>query len=134
MSYARESNQSAAPLQPAGFTDFDMRAQIPERLVISSINLDTPVVESGWNETTDPAGSVFKNWDVADYVAGWHVSSDKLGLGGNVVLSGHNNILGSIFWELDQLEVGDVVTIWSGGTQYNYAIDEVVIVPERDAT
>lgn len=122
------------PLRPASFADFDEHAHIPERIEIPSIGLDTQVVDLGWSEAVGPAGRIFNNWDVASFAAGWHVNSDQLGQGGNVVLSGHNNIQGAVFRKLDQLQAGDIATIWSGATPYSYEIDTVVIVPERDAT
>ena len=123
-----------APVRPAVFADFDERTYIPDRVVIPAISLDTPVVDLGWSAATDPSGRVFSRWDVAAFAAGWHVNSAQLGQAGNVVMSGHNNILGAVFRELDQLQAGDVATIWSGNTRYNYAIDKVVIVPDRHAT
>ena len=124
----------APPVQPALFADFDGRAYVPDRIVVPAIDLDSPVVDLGWSAAVDPGGRVFSRWDVAAYAAGWHVNSDELGGSGNVVLSGHNNILGAVFRELDQLQAGDVATIWSGNTRYDYAIDKVVIVPDRHAT
>ena len=121
-------------MQPANYDDFASGDREPDRIVISSIGLDTKVVDLGWSAATDPAGRIFNNWDVLAYAAGWHINSDPLGDGGNVVLSGHNNVLGAVFRELDQLDKGDVATVWSGGKQYDYKIDEVFIVPERDAT
>src|SRR5262245_1974096 len=67
----------------------------PDRLVIPAIQLDTPVVELGWNTHKDGSGSIFSEWDVAEYAAGWHKNSAKLGEAGNLVMSGHNNILGA---------------------------------------
>ena len=128
------TNRPVPQMQPASYADFDTDERIPERITIPSIGLDTQVVDLGWSAATDPAGRIFNNWDVAAYAAGWHVNSAPLGAGGNVVLSGHNNILGAVFRELDQLDSGDVATIWSGGKRYDYEIEEVFIVPERDAT
>lgn len=124
----------APPIQPSVFADFDGRAYVPDRIIVPAIELDSPVIDLGWSAAVDPGGRVFSRWDVAAFAAGWHVNSDQLGQGGNVVLSGHNNILGAVFRELDQLQAGDVATIWSGNTRYDYEIDKVVIVPDRHAT
>ena len=45
-----------------------------------------------------------------------------------------NNILGSIFRELDQLKKGDVATVWSDGERFDYKVDKVMIVPDRYAS
>lgn len=129
----RAVSKPIAPLRPTVFADFDGRAYVPDRIVIPSIELDSPVVDIGWSTTADSSGSVVKNWDVAEYAAGWHVNSDRLGQGGNVVLSGHNNMLGAVFREMDRLEVGDVATLWSGGIRYDYEIEAVHIVAEQGA-
>lgn len=122
-----DSSQTRAH-QPAGL---EARAQVPDRIVVPSIDLDSSVVSVGWSGTSDPRESLPNLWDVADFAAGWHVNSDMLGQSGNVVLSGHNNIQGAVFQKLDRLEAGDVATLWSGENQYSYVIDEVVIVRER---
>ena len=93
-----------------------------------------PVVELGWSTKQQQDGQIFSEWDVAEYAAGWHKNSALLGEGGNIVMSGHNNILGSVFRELDQLKRGDEVTVWSGSQAFVYQVDKVMIVPEKYAT
>ncbi|MBK8800116.1 MAG: sortase [Anaerolineales bacterium] len=68
---------------------------------------------------------------MADYAAGWHKNSSLPGETGNIVLSGHNNIKGAVFRELDQLKRGDEIELFAGGTEYRYTVDEVLIVPEK---
>jgi len=117
-----------APMDPA---NIEVYAYVPDRIVIPAIKVDSPVVDVGWRTVTDSRGSVFNLWDVADFAAGWHVTSDQPGQGGNVVLSGHNNMRGAVFRRLNKLKEGDVATIWSGYARYDYKIDEVVILRER---
>lgn len=107
---------------------------VPTRLVLPSIKLDTGVVELGWSTAANKAGQVFSQWDVAQYAAGWHKNSAEPGQGGNIVMSGHNNILGAVFRELDQLKRGDTATVYVGDKAFAYSIDKVMIVPERNAS
>ncbi len=107
---------------------------LPDRLVLPAIEIDIPVVELGWSSTQNQEGQVFSEWDVAEYAAGWHKNSARLGEGGNVVMSGHNNILGSVFRELDQLKRGDQITVWADSQSFTYQIDQVMIVPEKYAS
>ena len=130
----RAPREPVPPMQPPAFAEFDDRVYLPDRLSIPAIELEIPVVELGWSATTDPGGRVFSQWDVAEYAGGWHKNSALLGQGGNVVMSGHNNILGSVFRELDQLEQGDMATVRSGGVDFVYSIDQVLIVPDKHAT
>jgi sortase A len=107
---------------------------IPDRLVLPALDLDTPVVELGWNTQTSRTGALFSEWEVAEYAAGWHKNSALPGQGSNIVFSGHNNILGAVFRELDRLQRGDTALLYTGDQVYEYAIDKVMIVPEKHAT
>ena len=129
--------QSIEPAPPMGAPQLAHRpgnaTALPDRLLLPTIHVDIPVVELGWS-TTQQENQVFSEWDVAEYAAGWHKNSAKLGEGGNVVMSGHNNILGSVFRELDQLKRGDEITVWAGTESFAYQVDNVMIVPEKYAS
>jgi sortase A len=128
--------QSSEPAPPMGAPQLAHAATvkaIPDRLVLPAIDIDIPVTELGWS-TAQVDGQIFSEWDVAEYAAGWHKNSAWLGEGGNVVMSGHNNILGSVFRELDQLKRGDQITVWSGAQTFEYRVDKVMIVPEKYAS
>lgn len=107
---------------------------IPDRLELPTIELDTSVIELGWSTTSDLEGQVFSQWDVADNAAGWHKNSALFGDNGNMVLSGHNNIHGAVFRDLDRLKKGDVAILWADGHAIRYEIEQVLIVPEKYAT
>jgi sortase A len=103
---------------------------LPNRIEIPAIDVDIPVVELGWSQSEE-AGQIFSEWDVAAYAAGWHINSALPGAGGNVVLSGHNNVLGAVFRELDQLKQGDPITVWMNNRLYRYAVEQVVVLPDK---
>ena len=124
----------ALPTSPPKLAHPPVAKSLPDRLVLPTIAIDIPVVELGWSTKQQQDGQIFSEWDVAEYAAGWHKNSALLGEGGNVVMSGHNNILGSVFRELDQLKRGDEVTVWSGSQAFVYQVDKVMIVPEKYAT
>lgn len=128
------ANRPVAPFKAPIFHEASAKPILPSRLVVPSIKLDTPVVELGWSTKKDAAGAVFSEWDVADYAAGWHKNSSLPNEAGNIVLSGHNNIRGAVFRELDQLKRGDELVLYAGGQEYAYTVDEVLIVPEKFAT
>jgi len=123
---ARTEAVAAAPDQD--------QAALPDRLEIPSIDLDTPVIELGWHEAQANDGAIFSEWNVAEYAAGWHKNSALPGQPGNIVLSGHNNILGAVFKELDQLRAGDEAVVWAGGVRHTYRVEQVLIVPEKYAS
>lgn len=130
--------QPAPPQQTYGLQHPTQAGYLPDRLEMPTIEIDIPVVELGWSTNQAASGSIFSEWDVAEFAAGWHKNSALLDdteiNGGNVVMSGHNNILGSVFRELDQLKKGDAITVWSGSRPFVYNVDKVLIVPEKYAT
>lgn len=85
------------------------------RLQIPKINQDVPVVEGdGWEQLKKGVGH--------------YIRSANPGEGGNVVLSAHNDIHGEIFRDLDQLEEGDLVILFSERQSYTYVVTDVLIV------
>ena len=85
------------------------------RLQIPKINQDVPVVQGdGWEQLKKGVGH--------------HINSANPGETGNVVLSAHNDIHGEIFRDLDQLEEGDLIILFSERQSYTYVVDDVLIV------
>lgn len=85
------------------------------RLQIPKINQDVPVVEGDGPEQLKKG-------------VGHHIYSANPGESGNVVLSAHNDIHGEIFRDLDQLEEGDLVILFSARQSYTYVVQDVLIV------
>jgi sortase A len=105
----------------------------PTRIVIPQIGLDSKVVEVGWTvEKRD--GQLVSVWDVADYAAGFHRGSAYPGHIGNTVISGHHNIRGEVFRYLVDLEPGDEVILYVGETTYKYAVEEKLVLPDKDVS
>jgi sortase A len=105
--------------------------EVPERLVIESIDLDTLIVPSVIDFETI-AGKEYMQWVVPDeFAAGWHTTSALLGEPGNTVLNGHNNTNGEVFKSLDQVEAGDIIIIESAESRFRYQITNKMILPEK---
>lgn len=107
-------------LQPVvqSFADVPIPTQSPRqavRLQIPALDKDVPVVEGdGWEQLKKGVGH--------------HINSANPGQDGNVVLSAHNDIHGEIFRDLDQLESGDRVIIFTERKDYVYVVTETHIV------
>jgi sortase A len=101
----------------------------PTRVVAEAVEIDTQVVEMGWEEI-EYKGEWFTKWVVPPGAAGWHVNSALPGHGDNVVISGHHNIKGKVFRYLVDLEPGDVVTVYAGDLPYTYTVTEKYILQE----
>ncbi len=101
------------------------------RVVIPSIDVDSKVVEVGWETVTSDAGKPVSVWQVAEYAVGQHRGSANPGAGGNIVLAGHVGGYGKVFKDLVKVKAGDLITLSSDGRDYVYRVDERLIVKEE---
>jgi sortase A len=135
---ALPAGQDALPAQannppPLGPSLGNNTASQPQRIVLPSIGVDTDVVKVGWQSVTQADGQTASQWEVADFAAGWHKNSALPGQTGNIVLSGHNNIQGAVFRKLYELQPGDIAKVWAGGQEFDYQVEEVMILEETNA-
>lgn len=82
---------------------------------IPAIGVDHPVVMGD-------------DWESLKTGVGQHPGSADPGEDGNLVLSAHNDIYGRIFQHLDQLDLGDEITILTTTRSYVYLVDEIRIL------
>ncbi len=87
----------------------------PIRIRIPAIGVDAPIV-------------LGDGWEQLKKGVGWHIGSALPGQRGNVVLSGHNDIYGEVFRDLDQLRPGDVIYIHTQTRVYTYVVVASYIV------
>ncbi len=85
------------------------------RIQIPAIKVDAPVVQGD-------------GWDQLRKGVGQHIGSANPGKTGNVVLSAHNDVFGEIFRDLDKLQNGDQVILFTSTRQYTYIIQQSLIV------
>ena len=104
---------------------------VPTRIHIPAIDLEAPIVPIGW-KNVDVNGVTQPIWDVPTWrAAGWHETSDQIGVPGNAVLNGHNTSNGEVFRYLYKLDVGALVLIETDdGETYSYTVTEKLILPE----
>ncbi|MBN2045867.1 MAG: sortase [Anaerolineales bacterium] len=62
-------------------------------------------------------------WEQLKKGVGQYLGSPDPGQNGNLILSAHNDIFGQIFRDLDQLEVGDEIIVYTNIRSYTYVID-----------
>ena len=103
---------------------------MPDRLVIPAIRLDVPVTESVWVALPDLNAGYFDAPPLR--AAGWQPSSARIGEPGNLVMSGHNNILGRVFENLKDLKAGDLIYVRAGRREITYRITERKLLIEKD--
>jgi sortase A len=96
------------------------------RIVIPRIKLDTKVIDVG----VLPNGEM----ETAAHAVGRLVFGADAGESGNVVLAGHNDVLGEVFRRLPELVVGDEVTLYRGEQAFKYQVEGKTIVREQGAS
>ena len=85
------------------------------RIEIPGLTLDAPVVQGD-------------GWDQLKKGVAQHIGSANPGQSGNVVLSAHNDVDGELFRNLDKLQPGDQVILYSEQKQYVYIVERTEIV------
>ena len=106
---------TAAPVLPA-----------TNRIVIPRIKLDTKVIDVG----VLPNGEM----ETAAHAVGRLAFGADGGEVGNVVLAGHNDVLGEVFRRLPELVVGDEVVLYRGERAFRYRVEGKTIVREQGAS
>lgn len=106
---------------------------VPDWIRIPSLGVDSPVLPVGWSRPDEEEGGELV-WRTADFGAGLHAGSARLGEAGNTVISGHNNIGDAVFRRLAELEPGETVVLSARGRDWSYRVERRFIVPEADAS
>jgi len=103
------------PANPVPLLTPTLGPQVAIRIVIDKIRVDAPVV----------AGD---DWESLKKGVGHHTGSTNPGQRGNMVVSAHNDVFGEIFRDLDKLEPGDEVLVFTLERSYRYVVKETRIV------
>jgi sortase A len=89
------------------------------QLQIPNIDVDAPVVQGdGWEQLKKGVGQ--------------QIGSPNPGQPGNLVMSAHNDVFGEIFRNLDQLERGDEIVVYTPQHAFTYIITGIQIVEPTD--
>lgn len=85
------------------------------RIQIPAIHVDAPIVQGdGWEQLKKGVGQ--------------HLGSANPGQVGNLVLTGHNDVYGEVFRDLEKLQPGDLVLIFTAQRQFVYVVTGSQIV------
>lgn len=99
------------------------------RMSIPAIKLNVSIEETAPKQQTLPNGQSFYVWDPPAYTAGHYNSSGNPGDGRNIVFDGHNNTLGEVFRDLNQLIPGDQIILLTDAGEFYYQVQEKRIIP-----
>jgi sortase A len=95
--------------------------QSPTRIVVAAIGVDWPIVPGD-------------GWEQLKLGVGHHPGSANPGERGNMVLSGHNDVFGEVFKDLEALKNGDEVHVFAGGKLFKYEVRAKRIVSPEELT
>ncbi len=85
------------------------------RVGIPAIGVDAPVVQGD-------------DWEALKTGVGLNAASGVPGKPGNIILSGHNDIFGQVFRELDRLKPGDEILLLTEKNAYSYSVTGTQVV------
>lgn len=85
------------------------------RIQIPAIDVDAPVVQGD-------------SWEQLKKGVAQHLGTPNPGETGNIVLSGHNDVFGEVFRDLDRLQPGDQVIVLTSERRYVYVITGTQLV------
>ena len=116
-------NESEIPEHLRGLVSVQATAPAPVdsgtgriiRVGIAAINVDAPVVQGD-------------DWEALKTGVGLNSTSGIPGKSGNVILSGHNDIFGQVFRDLDRLVPGDEIVLLTEKNAYTYIVTGTQIV------
>lgn len=119
----------AAPVAAAPTAQQEVVATIS----IPSINVSAPIVNI--EIVNLPSGH--RTWDTSTIrrEVGFFVGTAWFGQGGNTVLGGHSELeyrSPTVFYELDQVQVGDEIIVTVDGRECVYIVTETFLVTEYD--
>ena len=87
------------------------------RIQIPALHVDAPIVQGdGWEQLKKGVGQ--------------HLGTGNPGERANLVLSAHNDIFGEIFRDLERLNPGDLVIVYTNQRSYTYiVVDTKIVMP-----
>ena len=103
------------------------------RIIIPKIGVNEKIIEIGLRKIGDGEDTRYV-WDTAKYAVGHRSNSAHPGQRGNIVLSGHNNTHGEVFRQLDRLEPGDRIYLYTLDDEFVYMVEEKSLVLAVGAT
>jgi len=101
---------------------------LPTRIVVPSAGVDAAIAEVGVVRENGRAV-----YETAWRAAGHHLDSALPGQPGNMVITGHVSVADrgnlAVFSQLESVQEGDLVEVYSGGEAYRYVVEKVLVVP-----
>jgi LPXTG-site transpeptidase (sortase) family protein len=127
--------QPAVRVRPTAnpFGDWPLPSWVEERywLSIPSINLEAPVIALSLADKEVEGVKVLRLPVPNSYAVSWDITSAEPGFAGNTILTGHSNLYGGVFSNLDELTYGAEVAVWSEYGVFSYYVNSVEYIEEN---
>ena len=98
------------------------------RISIPSIGLNASIAEISPTRKFIKGEEKF-TWEPLPHVVAHYDSSGHPGEGTNIVLTGHNNTLGKVFKDLDQLTPGSEIFLFTEMSEFHYQVQKKYLIP-----
>ncbi len=112
-------------------TPTPVKPGVPIRVIIPSINVDSPVKEAGtyWYDRV-------LYYETLPFVVAHYKMTAKVGEKGNAVFSGHvtSRNAGNVFANLYKMHLGDEVRFFSDENEYHYVVTSIRLVAPNDVS
>lgn len=102
-------------------------------VTVPAVGIGTDIIEVTPAKSEAHGRTVF-TWTVADWAAGHHSTSADPGEGGNIILTGHDDVRGEVFRGLHDIHIGDQVLLTSPAGVFTYAVTEIHLREYRNAS
>jgi len=114
--------------------DYTLAADVPRLyyLEIPGLGLSAPVVAVSQRQVELEGEWVTQLYVPNAFAVGWSEESAPVGVRGNTVLVGHNNLFGEVFKNLWELKVGDEIIIRGASGERIYRVSQTVIFEEKN--
>jgi sortase (surface protein transpeptidase) len=119
---------STTKLSATTVANYAASPNVPKYLDIPKFNVHTRVLSEGVTKS----GQMQVPWNIYD--TGWYNASSQPGQAGGMLIDGHSGLgaMHGVFYRLNQLAVGDLISIIRGdNTKFTYAVAKVQTVDTK---
>jgi sortase A len=99
------------------------------RLSIPAIKVNSSIKEISPTEKSSGNGAKKLVWEPVPFAVEHYDTSGNPGGGENIVFAGHNNTEGEVFRDLNQLNLGDDVILFTELSEFHYQVQQKIIIP-----
>ncbi len=128
----RAASTPAGTANPYGDWPIPSNMDADYWLSIPAIGVEAPIIGFSPRERQVDGATVLRLPVPNFYGVSWDVRSTEPGFAGNTVLTGHSNLYGGVFGDLDLLAYGNEIAVWSQYGVFSYYVSQIEYIPDKD--